>query len=192
MKEYLPGQTFLKKDAPQTSSEAGLAQLIITLSLDFSVRAPDKEHGFDSETPVWRCASFRSLRHGGYMGAQFVLYTETELGEMTYSGDLPVPVEAKDKPESILSKIEAIKRNARKEGVRVEAVSLGNKDYTDLRLAGPARRHIMWDGVQIVNNSIPLEEKKHLTVLCLDCHELIDLFQIVSNLQERVKELERS
>ena len=202
MKEYLPGQTFLKKDAPQTSSEAGLAQLIITLS-------SDKEHGFDSETPVWRCASFRSLRHGGYMGAQFVLYTETELGEMTYSGDLPVPVEAKDKPESILSKIEAIKRNARKEGVRVEAVSLGKKEYTDfintpvvsrtiqaLRIAGTAaKRHIMWDGMQIVNNSIPLEEKERLikqTLLCLDCHELIDLFQIVSNLQERVKELERS
>ena len=90
MKKYLPGQTFLKKDKHQTANDIELSHLVITLS-------SDKEPGFDSETPVWRCASFCALRrHGGYMGAQIVLYTETELGEMTYSGDLPVPVEAKE------------------------------------------------------------------------------------------------
>ena len=143
------------------------------------------------------------------------------------------PAKTAEKPEPILSKIEAIKDNARKEGVYMGLIFLEKKDYIEfintpvvsrmiqaLRLADTARRHIMWDGVQIVNNSLPLEvkeyftgqsgcseetaekpcnhetflfndvQKKYLTATCLICNREISIFQILGNLQKRVKELE--
>ncbi len=55
----------------------GIHQRIVILS-------SDKEPGWEASEPIWRCASFKRLRaNGRCLGAQIVLYTESELKQLS-------------------------------------------------------------------------------------------------------------
>ena len=77
---------------------------------------------------------------------------------------------------AISKKVELLKQNALMQGIYISEIFLDKKDYFSLideptcldvrKVQGiginEARKHFMWDGVHIVNNSLPLPEKKCL------------------------------
>ena len=94
------------------------------------------------------------------------MVVKNEIGPVSNLGD----------NSAILSKIKAVIYNARREGVYIVTIFLDKKDYAEfvhtteifniiktLNLGVVSYDHILWDGVQIVNNSLPLEEKKRYT-----------------------------
>lgn len=78
MIKFKPGLTFRKDNK---HCQPGISHLVVLLS-------SDKEFSFDSDTPVWRCASFQAMKDGSLLGAQIVLCAESELKDMVYDGGL--------------------------------------------------------------------------------------------------------
>ena len=94
----------------------------------------------------------------------------------------PNVAKPEDETESILKRIETLKYNARKQGIFITEIFLDNNNYMALinlptvdlviktsHLSGiwsdelsNTKKHITWDGIHIVNNSLPLPEKKCL------------------------------
>lgn len=123
--------------------------------------------------------------------------------------------------QGVYKKVETIIQTARHRGVSIKEMVLSGKEYELFakhpvvsQVIGilaltrfNSKTRIMWDGVHILNNKCSKKkskekcnhevffassaQRKHLSVRCLGCDKEMDLFQLVSKLQERVKALEQ-